>query len=171
MKYEIMPEEWDYTCNPNGRYIDENNGFMVEVFHYDSGAIAFGGSSMSYFDDGNIYYYDVASDGNARPYLMKFSPETFLNDDGEVCESLTISSDFIARMDEFMRIDEELQAAAYEFAVFAASNRLKVTGDALMKNCERWVKLYGEALAPDEFAENLADYVEEFYMHDDRIRL
>ena len=170
MAYVIMPEEWDYTYNPNGRYIDENNGFMVEVFRYDSGAIAFGGSSITYFDDGNVYYYDVASDGNARPYLKKFRPETFLNG-GKVCEPLTISSDFIDRMSEFMRIDEELQAAAYEFAVFAASNRLKVTDDALIQNCRRWLELYGESLSPDEYAEELANYVEEFYMHDGRIRL
>lgn len=113
MSYTIKHDEWTYD-GVNPVYIDDVVGIMVELYR-ENGGVKLLGSSTSYIDNDNVYYYDLACNSFAnRAWNNVYGNyDDIFDDNGEVYIDIEISQWFIDHAKQMLDIDDKCMDIAY----------------------------------------------------------
>lgn len=108
--YIIHKDEWNYD-GLYPRFIDDTSGIIVDLVLDGDNKVKLLGSSTSYVDDGNVYYYDLTSNVFAnRAWNNSFGYiDDVFNKDGKVIVDIEVPEWFIDHAQKLVDIDDEYQ--------------------------------------------------------------
>ena len=127
MPYVIEPNEWE-KCGDmfvHTQYPDESFTIEAHVYQeYGDTRIKFLGVSNTWGGD-SAYYYDI-EDGKAKPFHRDYPARLFI-EDGEICEKVHLSFDFVKHMEFLRDYDSELCSIVDDFITFADEHGLDLS--------------------------------------------
>lgn len=134
--YIICKDEWNYD-GLYPRFIDDASGIIVDLALDDDNKVKLLGSSTSYIDDSNVYYYDLTSNvfaNRAWNNAFAYAYDVF-NKDGEVIIDIEIPEWFIDHAQKLIDIDDEYESIFIK--VFEDYN-----GDGTIDDIRRTLRKY-----------------------------
>lgn len=137
MTYTIKRNEWNY----DGRYpcyIDDSHGIMVELYCKQDG-VKLLGSSTSYIDNCNLYYYDLTSNSFANRAWNNIYGDynDIFNNDDEVVIDIDIPNWFIDHAQKMMEFDSD---CIYTFEKIFENNNDTYTSDYIYDTINNYIK-------------------------------